>query len=214
MEEKLDIFVNKSFLNLTRYIGAVPNVTLHPYFNPSIQYDYIFGMEDTMACSLLPKNGFVVKGNQLSFNISNYKIEHRWRYDNETYFFFRKIDSKQKYQDVTFIVQGLSCETTIDSICILFLYANIVISTWEYYDFPSIEQIVQTHNYFNNQNVYYQIYTTLNGLYKVPTKYSIKIRADEILTSYDDFIKNMFKNISCYFLPFAHNAFWTTFFFI
>jgi len=70
---------------------------------------------------------------------------------------------------------------------------NIVVSHWdsdnldllEYFTEYDIQSTLVTnkshkaYNAYNNQNVYYQVYTTLSGLEKVTTPYVLKLRTDQ-----------------------------------
>lgn len=79
---------------------------------------------------------------------------------------------------------------------------NIVVSHWdsdnldllEYFTEYNIQPTLVTnkshkaYNAYNNQNVYYQVYTTLSGLEKVTTPYVLKLRTDQWYGNLEPFL--------------------------
>ena len=82
---------------------------------------------------------------------------------------------------------------------------NIIISHWDtdnldllkYISEYNINATIVTntfhtdYNVFNNQNVYYQVLTTLKGLEQVTTKYAIKIRTDQWFGNLEPLFKSV-----------------------
>lgn len=82
---------------------------------------------------------------------------------------------------------------------------NIVISHWDTDNLELLKYLSEydinatiisnkyhtDYNVFNNQNVYYQVLTTLKGLEQVSTKYVIKLRTDQWFGNLEPFFKSV-----------------------
>lgn len=95
--------------------------------------------------------------------------------------------------DVSFIIQGLYDETMfMASSCILFLFGTIIPSTWKHLNnFEDVRCKVKKNNYCNIYNVYYQVYTTYDGLKRCTTEYCVKTRCDELYCDWQEYLSNM-----------------------
>jgi hypothetical protein len=160
--------------------------------NP-IETDYLLQVTGK-DLTTLPKIGMVVKGNSIPLSLKDFKIELTYKYNNDTYFFIRRKDIAPLYDDLSIVIQGMPIDSTIDLLCILFMYGRLILSTWDKYDFPTVKANVEEQKIFNNQNIYYQVYTTIRGLYEVKTKYVLKVRSDEIYSDLKDLIDEIFIN--------------------
>lgn len=187
-------YVDTSFAEILEYTNG--SVWKCNQYGNNIDY-YFGGYRSDLQ--LIKPNGMVIidRYNQVEKQVRMwdlYILETVYSFEKCRYLFFRKKGVQPKYNDVTIVIQGGDTPTTIISICLAFINANIVISTWNQYNFSKIEQIVKNFGYHNRSNIYYQIYTTLEGLKKVKsTKFTIKIRSDEIYSNYDYLAKLMVK---------------------
>lgn len=95
-------------------------------------------------------------------------------------------------EDITFIIQGriLDPELFQKNLINLCRYGNIVVSLTK----ESIEEFASRNKIINEQNVYLQVHSTLEGLKKSNTPFSIKVRADEYYQNWDPFIVKMISN--------------------
>lgn len=189
-------YVDKDFLDILKY----PNGSKWKYNQFNNNIDYYFGSYRS-DLQLVKPNGIVIidranQANKYIKTLNLYKLETIYCAKNRyKYLFFRKKGIQPKYNNVTIVIQGNDNQNTITSMCLAFINAHIVISTWSQYDFHKIEHIVKTAKYHNKSNIYYQIYTTYNGLIKVKsTPYTIKIRSDEIYSNFDHLVKLMIKH--------------------
>lgn len=152
--------------------------------------DYYFGeyrdIKPNKGMVIVAKSGDDIK------KLDLYTLETSYCYNNAHYLFYRK--NGVVYDNVTIIIQGRDTPTTILTACFAFINAKIVISTWNKYNFEQIEHNVKKNGYHNRGNIYYQLYTTLQGLELVTTKYVIKIRSDEIYSNFDNLIDLMINN--------------------
>jgi hypothetical protein len=89
-------------------------------------------------------------------------------------------------KNVTILLQGKILQDSIDFLIKNYPTANVVVSTWigsdtDFSKLPSSYTLIQTKLPENggDQNINYQILSTLNGLRFVDTDYVIKIRGDE-----------------------------------
>jgi hypothetical protein len=85
------------------------------------------------------------------------------------------------FKDTSLVVQGVDTELTPKTLCVYFLFGQIIASTWNMLgNFSEVVQHVTTNGIYNNQNVFYHIQTVLHGLRKVTTLRAIKLRSDEL----------------------------------
>lgn len=111
---------------------------------------------------------------------------------------------KEKYtgrRDLTFVIQGVMLDRNIliRNIRNLCRYGKVVLAVWNLVDDlkeSEIHDFIRRNRINNEQNVYLQVYTTLNGLEKVDTPYVIKVRGDEFYGDFTEFIKKMEENKS------------------
>jgi hypothetical protein len=97
-----------------------------------------------------------------------------------------------KNTDITFIVQGLPrSDTYVKLICNLLKFGHVEISTWDVLDQDEVIDYIKTNDIQNGQNIYLQVYTTLEGIKKCKTKFAIKVRADEWYENFTAFITVM-----------------------
>lgn len=186
----INVYISPEFVKLTPYITCIPFVEMK---QEQQNTDYIIGVRG-VDIRFLPKIGMIVRGNDMQFPTNTFNIECTFIFRNEKYFFLRRKNVTPYYANLSYVVQGITVDTTLDLLCILFLYGRVIVSTWDVYDFQSIQTKVQSNNYHNNQNIYYQIYTTLNGLYKVKTAYTIKVRADEMYADFTSLLELLDKS--------------------
>jgi predicted RNA binding protein YcfA (HicA-like mRNA interferase family) len=94
--------------------------------------------------------------------------------------------------DVTFIVQGRIKEDIFLKLVLnLLKFGHVILSTWSVIDQQKVIDYINSNRIHNGQNVYLQVYSTLEGLLKCKTEYAIKVRADEWYSDFTDFIKSM-----------------------
>jgi hypothetical protein len=172
------------YLNNNSYIKTIKNQN---------ETDYLLQVTDKDLVTL-PKMGMVVKGNSIPLSLKDFKIELTYKFNNDTYFFIRRKYITPIYDDLSIVLQGVIINSTIDFLCILFMYGRLILSTWDKYDFPTVKANLEEQKIFNNQNIYYQVYTTIRGLYEVKTKYVLKVRSDEIYSDLKDLIDEIFIN--------------------
>jgi hypothetical protein len=151
--------------------------------------DYYFGYFN-IDINTNVKKGILLK--DYKEQIENFEIENIYFYKDNLFTFYRNINYNNF--DFTFVIQGIDYDITIISLCFLFLNGKIIISTWNNYNFKDVEKYVHTNKICNSQNVYYQVYSTLEGLKKVKTKYAIKVRSDEIWLDFSNYLKVMYEN--------------------
>jgi hypothetical protein len=190
--DKLRIYISDEFINLKQYFNKLDFIEIVDDINDYC-LDYIYCSHNSIYF-VPPKKGLIIKGNIESINTSNCIKEFKYTYDNNNYYFLRNKNSSYIFNDLSFIVQGLDTENTIELLSILFIYAKIILSTWSQYDFNNIKKQVETKYIYNNNNIYYQVYTTLNGLEKVSTLYSVKIRSDEFYLDFNTFINSLYEH--------------------
>lgn len=89
-------------------------------------------------------------------------------------------------KNVTILLQGKILQDSIDFLIKNYPTANVVVSTWigsetDFSRLPSSYTLIQTKltDSGGDQNINYQILSTLNGLRFIDTDYVIKIRGDE-----------------------------------
>jgi hypothetical protein len=99
---------------------------------------------------------------------------------------------KDLKEQITFVIQGriLDAELFQKNLLNLCRYGHIVVSLTK----ESVETFVKQNKIINDQNVYLQVQSTLDGLKKCTSNYSIKVRADEYYLNWDDFISKMVEN--------------------
>jgi len=103
--------------------------------------------------------------------------------------------------EITFVIQGaVDPDRTSKSIELLkglFPQSQIILSSWEGTDVSSIDcknillnedpggaiRFIDKKNNVNLDNINRQIVSTLSGLQQVNTKYAVKLRSDNIITS-------------------------------
>lgn len=183
----IEIFVAKDFSFLLQYVNPISHVKVKDAFEQGKTHYYIGTYSG--ECVLLPKEGMVVPYDSvIHVDLHTYFIETIMNHNGIRYYFLRH---KDFLNDITFVVQGLDKPTTLTTVCMAFLFGKVVLSTWNVYNFEDIKSRVQSRNIHNNQNVYYQVYTTLWGLRKVKSRFAIKIRSDEIWSDFTEFNKTM-----------------------
>jgi hypothetical protein len=110
-------------------------------------------------------------------------------------------------KDFSIIIQGPLNDISLSNLEYYKIIGNVIISYWDSDDESllnkyDLSEVVLVKNYykkefirfFNNQNVYFQVYTTFNGLKKVNTKYVIKTRSDNKFEDLEPFIKLIYDN--------------------
>lgn len=113
------------------------------------------------------------------------------------------LDIKEKYtgrKDLTFIIQGrmVDRDLLIRNIRNLCKYGKVVLAVWDItpeLDEAKILDYIRLNRINNEQNVYLQVYTTLNGLNSVDTPFVIKIRSDEYYYNFNPFISKIDENL-------------------
>jgi hypothetical protein len=167
LEEDIDAYYGKLKIDDNYYI----------LFEKKIKYISFF----------FPKEEFLNNFNNKINIPEEYVLENKLNYNHEYNQFF--IKRKDIVSDFSFVLQGPDTEIGKIGMNIYFLYGKPIVSTWSQYNFNDIKKLVETKKYYNRANIYYQIYTTYQGLLKVNTKYIIKMRADEIYSNLDYSIK-------------------------
>jgi hypothetical protein len=190
--DKLRIYISDDFVNLKQYFDKLDFVEIINDIN-DYNLDYIY-CSSNVTYFVPPKKGLLIKGNIEDINTSNCIEEFKYTYDNNNYYFLRNKKGSYIFNDLSFIVQGIDTENTIELLSILFIYGKIILSTWNQYDFNNIKKKVEDENIYNDNNIYYQVYTTLHGLDKVSTLYVVKIRSDELYLNLKMFIKSLYEN--------------------
>jgi hypothetical protein len=184
------VCVSADMSRLCDMLQNMPNVTTTT--NMSNDVDYYFGRD--YNSQHMPKRGMMIVGSDLSRPMHMFDLEEKFKYNDTPYFFFRRKGVHPIHDNVTFVVQGLEADQMICSTAIAFMFGKLIISTWQKYDITKVETDIKENKYHNNQNVYYQVYTSLNGLEKCTSEYVIKIRSDEVFVNYNDFVDAMFAN--------------------
>lgn len=125
----------------------------------------------------------------------------------------------KQYHNISIVIQGLLSIETLESIDYLkeyFLLENIKVSTWTpktEEDSRLLQQIKDKfkdgHNCVNNiiinnlpsvvnicnqQSIYYQMCSSLSGIYNCQTEYVIKIRSDEYAKNWKPFVEKLLSN--------------------
>jgi hypothetical protein len=120
------------------------------------------------------------------------------------------------FNDFTLVIQGPLHENSMYGLLNNYkeYTDHIILSHWDTDDKEMLEYIAEydlnikvvtnkmhtDHNAFNGQNVYYQVYNTLQGLKEVETKYVIKLRTDQWfgnLTPFFNSIRSMPDKYTC-----------------
>jgi hypothetical protein len=120
------------------------------------------------------------------------------------------------FNDFTLVIQGPLHENSIYGLLNNYkeYTDNIILSHWDSDDMEMLRYISEynlnvkiitnkmhiDYNVFNGQNVYYQVYNTLEGLKEVKTKYVIKLRTDQWfgnLTPFFESVKNNKEKYTC-----------------
>lgn len=186
-DNKITVFVSKEFRNLELYLNAIDNIrviTKEEYLNDDI--DYVFGCPNYDNI-ITPKRGIIIKGKAFGLDVKDFTLESKYIYEKQSYYFLRRNNVEPIFNDISFVVQGVDSSSTYLLMSILFIFGKIVVSTWSLYDIEEVKKTLNDNGKCNNKNMFFQIYTTLNGLQKVKTKKAVKVRADEIyadLTQY------------------------------
>lgn len=93
--------------------------------------------------------------------------------------------------DISFLIQGKLLQSTYDFYLKNYKNNSLIFSTWKENNIilnessnsvfleNNIPEIIYDYKTFNYVNAYYQIISTLNGLKKINTKFTVKIRGDE-----------------------------------
>ena len=151
--------------------------------------DYYYG--DNMEEAAEAKKGIITAIENP--DIPGFRIEAEL-YLTKKYTFLRKDGQVPLFPDISFIIQGLDTDATLTTCASVFIYGYLVISTWNTYgNLKQITKHVKDCNIYNNQNIFFQIHTTLLGLQRVATRKVIKIRSDEIFTNLLPFIMRMYE---------------------
>lgn len=193
MSTSINVFCDYHMQDLVAHLKHIPNVVICPTMN--INVDYYFGRH----CSHLPapRMGFVICGNDVSRDMTGFDLEEQLNVDGNNYFFYRsKVNASETpaHDDVTFVIQGYDNTNMVNSTCICFLYGHVVVSSWQKYNSMQVVQAIMHKNVFNRQNIYYQVFTTLNGLLRSKTTFAIKLRSDELFVDWSSFINKMKDN--------------------
>jgi hypothetical protein len=189
--EKLNIYISEEFYNLKSCFEELDFVNVTHDVNSEI--DYIYG-NSSFLHFITPKYGMFIKGDISKINTKDFIEEFKYIYKENEYHFLRKIDTTPIATDLSFVVQGVDTDTTINLLCILLIYGKVIISTWNIYDFDLIKYKVDSEDIYNKNNIYFQVYTTLSGLKKVSTDYVIKVRGDELYLDFTTYIKALYHN--------------------
>lgn len=105
----------------------------------------------------------------------------------------------------TVVIQGKLTPDTPKTVAHYRNFGKVIVSTWnnnavlleEVSRIPDVTLIASDdppYRAYNNQHIYCQCYTTLQGLRCVRTKYAIKARSDEFYYNLDPFINKVIKN--------------------
>lgn len=101
---------------------------------------------------------------------------------------------KDFIEDVSICIQGRYHEDTlIKNILNASKYGNVILSVWgtNGLNEQEVRTYIRCKNIPNGQNVYLQVYSSLQGLRKSKTKYTIKIRGDEYYDKLNKMIEKM-----------------------
>ncbi len=183
MKVKMKVSIRKDFEFLLAYFSKIPMVNL--VIESDKNFDYGFGMLGT--------NGGMVTHKQEN---THYVLESQFISQNHQPFYIYRNKDYYESCKITFIVQGIVCEDLPIWISILLLYGKVKVSIWNMYKFHEIQQFVLNKFVWNNQNIYYQVYTTLKGLESIDTEFVVKVRSDEIFTDLTEFINNIYDHPS------------------
>jgi hypothetical protein len=191
------IYCSKDFIFLFEYLEILINYKVHNKFNSNTEYYALFGLP-TIPYTISNNNKpqIIVLYNNTYDNLDimkQYNLKHQENYINGILYFYENIESNR---DITYITQGIyNIDIYPILICILFIFGNIIHSTWKHLDnFNEISSTVSSNKWRNQYNIYYQTYTTLVGLDKVETEWVIKVRADEFYNDWSIFIDRMKSN--------------------
>ncbi len=92
----------------------------------------------------------------------------------------------------SFVLQGLDKGVITDTLRNkVFKYGIPIDAIWKSEDLAVVKSDILKNKYHNSQNVYYQIYSTYEGLKNVTTPYVFKIRADEYYSDFDIICKKL-----------------------
>lgn len=104
----------------------------------------------------------------------------------------------------TILIQGpLRNQLSLEAIPFYKKYGKVIFVHYDYDDMREYEKLgVEllkiyepiTDNIFNFNNTFLQTNGVLNGLYKVTTEFTIKVRSDESFPNLDKFIENILQN--------------------
>lgn len=184
MQHKL--YVSKELSGLKSKFECIDAIILS---DNSQDCDYYIGSgEDLSSNYPSPRLGMIISN---SNGHANFVLEAEMTCGKTKYSFYRR---NNHVVNISFIIQGLDTCTMFEFACVLFTHGKIIKSTWSCYDLKQVQDHVKKNNIHNNQNIYYQVYTTLEGLKRVDTKYVIKVRSDEFYADFSIFIKTMLQN--------------------
>ncbi len=104
------------------------------------------------------------------------------------------IESKDTNNDFSFVIQGL-IKPEIDKAKFYYFQFGIPVEAiWEAEELNKLQNEIKERNYFNKQNLYLQLTSTLKGLKKVKTGFAIKCRSDEYYSDFRTFCKTLQDN--------------------
>ena len=98
------------------------------------------------------------------------------------------LQHKDFVDDITFVIQGPSTWSVPVSKFFCFQYGAVVDATWNRFPIDEVTKHIQKNQIHNEQNIYYQIISTLNGLSLVKSRYAIKVRSDCYIRNWSTFV--------------------------
>ncbi len=94
----------------------------------------------------------------------------------------------------SFVIQGLRKHEIDKAKFYYFQFGTPIEGIWDTDELPIIEKEIKENNYFNGQNLYLQLTSTLKGLHKSKTRFTIKCRSDEYYSDFNIFCKTLEEN--------------------
>jgi hypothetical protein len=183
------VYISQEFGDLRDYLQDISFVRIKDIMDEDV--DFCYGID--RGCDIMPKLGFVTNDKN---NLCGLEPITTYEYNDKTWYFVSMENalSLRTWKDITLLIQGTDTDTTWITACIMFLYGPIYISTWRLYNFEEVKNKVEKEGLHNDQNIYYQVYTTCKGLDNINTERVIKVRSDECYADFSIFLDTMEKN--------------------
>jgi hypothetical protein len=194
----MNVYISKDFRFIKTYVATINNIIIDEIFHKDKTYNISFGLPHNRNDEIITFENItkiILFSEKVEKDFETiFVLKFTESFENKIIYFYES--TKNKTSDITFITQGLIDENIYCiSCCIMFMFGNIIHSTWKHLkDFEDISKLLKYSDWCNRYNIFYQTYTTIKGLESVETKWTIKVRGDELYTDWQIFIETMKSN--------------------